>query len=320
MDRRYRPIIISLAIVLVIAIGWIARPLQPTLSKPVVFEVERGTTLTEVIDQLARAQHLNHPLLLRLLARLRYPGHLMQAGQYQFTATTTPLSLLDNLMHGKVVVYAFTIVEGWHFAQLAQALSHADFLGHTDNLARVWKKTMQGHLPEGQFFPTTYHYPAGYRDIDLLVRAHGLLQQHLQHAWQQRADGLPYQNPQQALIVASLIEKESAHPQDRRHISAVIANRLRKHMRLQIDPTVRYALKRFDGRLHHRDMKVKSPYNTYVVHGLPPTPIALPSLDSINAALHPLVSDDLYFVAKANGRHVFSATLKDHQLAVKRCN
>ena len=233
------------------------------------------------------------------------------------------LQLLDDLVAGKVIQYALTIPEGLTFRQIMQLLRQQPELRHTladDSPAAVMQAIGEpGQSPEGRFYPDTYHFPRGTTDVQFLRRAYRTMAGVLQQEWQARDTGLPYKTPYDALIMASIIEKETAVPAERERIAGVFVRRLEKGMRLQTDPTVIYALgQSYDGNIHRRDLSLDSPYNTYRHAGLPPTPIAAPGRDSIDAALHPAPGEELYFVARGDGSHEFSRTLEEHNRAVAR--
>jgi UPF0755 protein len=232
------------------------------------------------------------------------------------------IDILERMQKGEVKLYSFTIVEGWTFRQLLEELGKNTNLQHTLGGANAGRVVMaaldqEEMHPEGRFLPDTYLFAKGTTDIEFLRRAHTALQNRLQLEWEGRAAGLPLRTPYEALILASIIEKETAVPAERSLIAAVFINRLNKRMRLQTDPTVIYGIgEGFDGNIRFRDLRQDTPYNTYTRAGLPPTPIALPGADAIHAALHPAVSPALYFVAKGDGSHIFSDNLTAHEAAV----
>jgi UPF0755 protein len=266
---------------------------------------------------------LKHPWLLMVLARWQGRAHQIKAGEYRLMPGTTPTMLLDQLVAGKVVQYSLTAVEGWTFQQLLDAVNRHAALEHRlsglDTAAIMERLGHADEHPEGRFYPDTYHFPRGTTDIAFLRRAYDELHARLDAAWQRRAPGLPYKNPYEALVMASIVEKETAVAAERAAIAGVFVRRLQQGMRLQTDPTVIYGLgPSFDGNLRARDLVEDTPYNTYLHTGLPPTPIALPGMGSIEAALHPAVATSLYFVARGDGTHEFSDTLEQHNRAVAR--
>jgi UPF0755 protein len=245
----------------------------------------------------------------------------LKAGEYRFTDGLSAWQLLEQVVAGRVVEYPLRLVEGWTFAQALQALARAPKL--TQTLAGLTPGQIMARLghpgqhPEGLFFPDTYNYTANQTDLAILARAYERMQNTLQREWESRAANLPFKEPYEALILASIVEKETAQPDERPMIAAVFINRLRRNMRLQTDPTVIYGLgARFDGNLRLRDLRSDTAYNTYTRSGLPPTPIALPGAASIRAVMHPAQTRALYFVARGDGRHVFSETLAQHNDAV----
>lgn len=263
-----------------------------------------------------------------LALRLGVNGHL-HAGEYALPAGMRPADLLQAMARGKVCQHRFTLVEGWSFKTLREALAHVSKLGHPAAAlsdAELMRRIGAPDLPpEGQFMPETYAYVWGDSDLDLLRRAYHAQQQLLARLWPARVPGLPLATPQQALILASLVEKETGRADERARIAGVFVHRLRLHMLLQTDPTVIYALgDRYRGHLRKDDLAVASAYNTYLYPGLPPTPIAMPGRAALLASLHPQVGDALYFVARGDGGHVFARTLaeQDRHIAcyqLKRC-
>jgi peptidoglycan lytic transglycosylase G len=285
-------------------------------------EVTSGTPLRRLAAQLAERGLLGHPWLLTAYARATGDATRVRAGEYQVPAGTTPISLLQKLVSGEVYLHQVTIVEGWRFAELLAALrSHpAIEASALDGPAIMDALGEPGVHPEGQFFPDTYHFPRGTTDLEVLRTAHEGLRTRLDGAWQRRAPDLELASPYEALILASIIEKETALPTERGLISGVFHERLRRGMRLQTDPTVIYGLgAAYDGNLRRQDLDSDTPYNTYTRGGLPPTPIALPGEASIEAAVAPEVTGAVYFVAtgRADGSHFFSATLDEHERAVR---
>lgn len=293
-------------------------------------DVGRGSSLKDIVAQL-RAQGVTaaHPLYWRLLAeQLRVAGRL-HAGEYALTPGMTPRDLLSNMAAGKVLQRNFTIVDGWTFRELRQALTKADKLrqdGAALDDAEVMEKIgAPGEMPEGRFLPETYAYVKGDSDLDILRRAHAAMAKMLDSLWAQRDKELPLASPYEALILASIVEKETGRADERPRIAGVFVRRLRTHMLLQTDPTVIYGMgDSYAGNIHKSDLTTDTPYNTYTRQGLPPTPIALPGRPALEAALHPASGSELYFVARGDGSHVFSTTLEEHNRNVacyqlKRC-
>lgn len=282
-------------------------------------------TIKDLSHDLHASGYLSHPYKFITLAYVYGLNKKLRSGEYRFVAGTKPLQLLRQMAAGKVLIRHFLIVEGWNFPQVLAALKRAPQLQqHVNNLPTDQLMTQIAQInlhPEGLFFPATYSYTWGDSDATLLKWSYRLMQRRLNKEWQNRAHNLPYKTPYEALIVASMVEKETAISKERPIIAAVIINRLAKDMPLQIDPTVIYGLgAHYDGKLHKSDLQNNTPYNTYVNKGLPPTPIAMPSLDAIHAALHPAQTDVLYFVAtaKGNNSHQFSQTYQQHKKAVNQ--
>ncbi len=325
----------NVAILLVVAIvfwsaicefhNYLQRPLVLDVAEELT--VERGSSLGPVIKQLAARNLLTHSLWLQLYVRASGRGHHIQAGEYLLGPGTTPLDLLDMLEQGHVRMHAITLVEGWSLAQVRVQLAKDARLKQllrdvpTDNLlASLGDKVPPGRQPEGLFFPDTYVFSGATSDRDILRQAYRRMQQVLAQEWNTRAANLPYRDAYDALIMASIVERETGVGSERPEIAGVFVRRLQKDMLLQTDPTVIYGLgPQFDGNLHRSDLEDSSNrYNTYMHRGLPPTPIALAGRAAIHAALQPSIGDALYFVAKGDGSHQFSATLPEHERAVKQ--
>jgi UPF0755 protein len=295
-----------------------------SVNKPVVeIVLEKGSSVKSLAKQLHNQDIIQHPLFFELLVRVKGESHNLQSGEYQIDPGITPIQLLHKLVTGEVILHPFTIVDGWTFHKLIAEVEKNPYLTHTlqglsdseimQHIGRV------GEIPEGRFFPDTYKFSRGTKDVDILVTAYNLMQNQLNEAWNFRAGDVPYNCPYKALIVASIIEKEASLASERPIISGIIKRRLEKNMYLQLDPTVIYGLaESYNGKLTVKDLKKKTPFNTYVHKGLPPTPICMPSTNAINAALHPAQGKVLYFVAKGDGSHEFSETLKQHDKAIKK--
>jgi len=254
--------------------------------------------------------------------RLEPPA--IKTGEYQLDPGILPRELLQLLSSDAVVQYRFTLVEGWTFTQLLQALAKDDVLKQTlvrdpDKVGTVMISSLGVDHPEGWFLPETYQFTRGGSDSEILERAHQAMEKELGSAWEARTNDLPLNSPYELLILASIIEKETGKADERRQIAGVFIRRLQQGMRLQTDPTVIYGLgDSFDGNIRRRDLETDTPYNTYTRSGLPPTPIAMPGRASLLAAAQPDAGDAIYFVADGTGGHTFSATLQEHQIAVKR--
>jgi UPF0755 protein len=295
------------------------------LDNDMSYTVEPGTNLKKISEDLKQLGLTDlPPIYLQVYGRLTDQAHKIKAGEYQIEAETTLPAFLDKLVSGKVVMNAFTIIEGMTAREMITSLhAHPKIVKTlaTHNLDKVMAELGAPEKNgEGWFLPETYHFPSGTTDIAFLRRAYQQMQESLEQAWQNRAEDLPYDTPYEALIMASIIEKETGIAEERPQIAGVFVRRLQKGMRLQTDPTVIYGLgETFDGNLRRKDLRSDTPYNTYTRGGLPPSPICLPSIESIEAALHPADGDSLYFVATGeDGRHKFSATLKEHNQAVRR--
>lgn len=289
----------------------------------VVLVITPGTSLRGLAHELKERELLNKPGYFVWLGRWEGAASHIRAGEYQVAQGMTPQTLLDLLVSGNVIQHELTVPEGWTFHQLRDALAHDDAIKQTldslsdeEIMARLGNPALH---PEGQFAPDTYRFPRGTTDLEFLRRAHATLEKRLSEEWAVRAKDLPYDTPYQALIMASIVEKETGLASERGEIAGVFVRRLRKHMRLQTDPTVIYGMgDRYNGNIRKADLERDTPYNTYTRRGLPPTPIALPGLASIHAALHPDDGTALYFVAKGDGSHHFSDTIAEHQAAVRR--
>jgi UPF0755 protein len=286
-----------------------------------VYEVPPGTTVRGIAADLQRQGIVDEPRYLRWYARLSGYANRLKAGEYVFPGTVTPEQFLEKISSGKVVQYSLQILEGWTFRQMLRTVHAHEKITHTlvglSDFEIMAKLDAAEPHPEGLFYPDTYLFPKGTTDLEFLRRAYRALKERLDPAWQGRAAGLPYKSPYEALIMASIVEKETGVPYERPAIAGVFVRRLQKGMRLQTDPTVIYGLgDYYDGNIRRVDLETVTPYNTYKIRGLPPTPIALPSGDAINAALHPEPGKALYFVARGDGAHEFSDTLEQHSRAV----
>jgi UPF0755 protein len=289
----------------------------------VILDVPRGNGLRHLSDELATRGLIDSPDLLVLYGRLNGMDTGIKAGEYRIEPGTTPPRLLRQLLSGQVVLHPLTLVEGWNFAQaLAVVRATPELTATLDGLdgeAVMARLGEPGIHPEGLFFPDTYHFPRGTTDLEFLRRARATMREVLAAAWERRAEGLPFDDPYQALVLASIVEKETSIAAERPEVAGVFVRRLQKGMRLQADPTVIYGLgAAFDGNLRRRDLRSDTPYNTYTRAGLPPTPIALPGRGAIEAVFNPAAGKALYFVATGDGRHVFAETLTEHQANVRR--
>lgn len=300
---------------------WFVRPLPPASQTTVV--VEAGKPLSATAAALKQQGVLYQPWDLVWLARIEGKSTDVRAGEYAVPPHATTASLLDKLVSGTVILHSFTVIDGWTFHELLTRLEADPLLEHTlkglsdaEVMARIGHP---GEQPEGRFFPDTYKFPRGMSDVTFLRHAYDLMQQHLREAWAERDPDMSLDSPYKSLILASIVEKESGKLSELPRIAGVFVRRLRRGMRLQSDPTVIYGLgKTYDGDITYNDLRTDTPYNTYTRRGLPPTPISLPSLAAIHAAMHPARGDALYFVSKGDGSHAFSATLAEQRRAVRK--
>ena len=297
-------------------------PLVPD-GKTFKYRIIPGTSLTRLAKDLDTLGLIDRPRYFIWLAKWQFDNGTIKIGEYQFSPGTSSEDFLEKVIAGKVIQYPLTIIEGWNFRQLLEAVEKHEKIDHQltglSNEKIMQRLGLDKQSPEGLFFPDTYYVTRHMSDIQLLQRANQIMDDVLQQSWQAREAGLPYQTPYEALIMASIIEKETAAPEERQQIAGVFVRRLEKRMRLQTDPTVIYGLgESFDGNITRRDLKTDTPYNTYTRRGLPPTPIAMPGRESIYAALHPAPGDALYFVAKGDGTHYFSSTMEEHNAAVRK--
>jgi len=305
-----------------VALWWLERPL-PMTSDSVDLSIDPRTSARGVADVVARSGVDVSPLLLHLWFRLSGDARQIRAGSYEIERGTTPRTLLRKLVRGEESLRSLTLVEGWTFRQLREALARApDLRRDTATLADAAIMEQLGRMgqhPEGRFFPDTYSYAKGSSDLKLLALALRTMDRHLQSAWERRAPDSPLRAPEEVLILASIIEKETGTDADRTLIAGVFVNRLRLGMMLQTDPTVIYGMgQQFDGNLRKKDLQTDTPWNTYTRGGLPPTPIAMPGRQSLVAAVAPAATKALYFVARGDGSSVFSTNLDEHNRAVNQ--
>ena len=306
------------------AVAWLWRdftrfsttPLHVSASNESI-DIGRGTSFKDIVHQL-RGEGLSTstPLYWRLLAERMHVAGRLHAGEYAIVPGITPQQLLTNMAQGKVLQRDVTIVDGWNFRDVLQALDKADKLKHDtaglDDAAIMQKIGASDEKPEGQFLPETYAYVRGDSDLDVLRRAHEAMTKTLAALWAQRAPNLSLTKPYDALILASIVEKETGRADERSRVAGVFIRRLQKNMLLQTDPSVIYGMgSSYAGTIHKSDLTTDTPYNTYTRPGLPPTPIAMPGKLSIQAALHPASGDELYFVARGDGTHIFASTLEE---------
>ncbi|MCC6608249.1 MAG: endolytic transglycosylase MltG [Burkholderiales bacterium] len=319
-------LLVTVTLVIAVGAGWLAwsaaQPLALATS-PLEFTVQSGSSATGAGRQIAAAGVRLHPIHFALLARIYGKEGSLKAGTYVVERGITARGLLDKLDRGDVAQAEILFVEGWTFRQMRSALdAHAQVKHETTGLtaAEIMRRIgAEGMAPEGRFFPDKYRFARGASDLEILRAAYRAMQRQLDAAWAARSEGLPLASPDQALILASIVEKETGRPEDRAAVAAVLNNRLRAGIRLQADPTVIYGMgERFDGNLRKRDLEEDGPYNTYTRAGLPPTPIAMPGLAALQAAVNPAQSEAFYFVARGDGSSEFSRTLDEHNRAVTK--
>jgi UPF0755 protein len=290
---------------------------------PAQFEIPPGAGFRRAAQRLEQGGIAVGRVRFEILARAMGRAQDIKAGSYELASAPTPLELLDKLTRGDVTLAELRFIEGWTVAQLRAALDANGFVRHDssglDGAALLAKLGAPEAHPEGLFFPDTYLFAKGTSDLRILRRAYEAMQRHLAREWEARDPALPYRTPYEALIMASIVEKETGHAAERETISGVLVNRLRNGMPLQVDPSVIYGLgAAFDGNLRKIHLQTDGPYNTYLRPGLPPTPIAASGLASLRAALHPAKTDSLYYVARGDGTSEFSRTLEEHNRAVRK--
>jgi UPF0755 protein len=324
--------LILASVVSVVAItggfSWWAKQPVTSSGAPIAFTVTPGSGVGAATQQIVAAGVPVNPVLFGLLARLTQKAGRIKAGSYELKPNTTPRRLLDQLVRGEFAQESVTIIEGWTFRQMRQALAASPDLKHdsatlsdSELMARIVSATSEykEKVPEGLFFPDTYLFAKGASDMQILRQAHVQLLSKLKAAWDARDPSLPYQTPYQALVMASIVEKETGQKSERAMIAGVFVNRLKTGMLLQTDPTVIYGMgDKYAGKIRKKDLETDTPYNTYVRPGLPPTPIALPGMESLTAALGPAKTDALYFVSRNDGTSKFSDNLGDHNKAVNQ--
>lgn len=289
---------------------------------PVRVQVDPGTPVRGVLAQLGRQGVLANVRAVELYLRVHGRRPNVHFGMYEIPAQASPAQILEMFEQGRVVLEQLTVVEGSTFAEFRHELDQHPAVTHTlTGKTNEQVMTVLGHpgeFPEGRFFPDTYRFAAKTKDTEILTLAYNSMQKLVATEWPHHGPDLPFDTPYQALILASIVEKETGVPEERQRVAGVFVTRLRKGMRLQTDPTVIYGLgESYDGNIHSRDLVTDTPYNTYTRSGLPPTPICLPSRESVLAAMHPADNGELYFVATGTGGHHFSKTLEEHNEAVK---
>lgn len=323
--------LIGIAILLLsLSLGWLWMSYRGFLATPLqlpadgmVLMVDKGTNLRQLGRKLEQQGVLSSGDMLYWHARWHDLANRIRAGEFWIPAGSTPPQLLEILINGKTISYKLTLVEGWNFAQVLKAIDKDEILSHTldtqDPNAIMARIGHPGLHPEGRFFPDTYAFPRGTTDVEFLQRAYRRMEEELAEAWSKRAQDIAVDSPEQALTLASIIEKETGVAREREQISGVFSRRLKRGIKLQTDPTVIYGMgERYRGNIRRSDLLEDTPYNTYVHAGLPPTPICMPGRAAIDAALHPAPGKALYFVANGDGSHVFSDTLQEHNAAVRK--
>lgn len=321
---------VSLAAIAAVCIAiWAWKDYQCALQTPLIVgrsvtvEIIKGDSFNTITDKLI-AQHLAiKPFWFKLVAYQSKAFKKLKAGEYELTPGLTMQGILALFVLGKTKQYAITFPEGWSFKQIMQEIEKNTHLEHTlsvsDTEQLMSKMGAAIKHPEGEFFPDTYFFEKHTTDVALLKRAYLKMQKLVEQEWHHKAESLPFKNPYEALILASIVEKETGVPSERPMIAGVFIRRLQQGMLLQTDPTIIYGMgDQYCGDITYKDLKTATPYNTYLNKGLPPTPIAMPGRDAIVAVLHPDTAENLYFVARGDGTHVFSATLKDHNQAVDK--
>lgn len=327
---KFGKLIAALLVAFLVAVAIVAGRIDSFMTTPmsvppqgVGFDIPVGSSFSAVSRKLVEEGLIDNDRWLRLYVRWHDKGGSIHAGDYLIATGTTPEQLLQQFTDGSVRLYTFTLVEGWNSREVLAAL-HANEAIQATMTDEDWPALLESlgsdvAHPEGLFLPETYRFPKHTPDRALLKQAYELMQQVLNEEWQQRSDEAPVDSPYETLILASIVEKETALANERPQIAGVFARRLAKRMRLQTDPTVIYGIgASFDGNLTRKHLRTDTPYNTYTRHGLPPTPIAMPGRAAINAALHPEDGTTLYFVATGlgDGSHKFSATKDEHDKAV----
>ena len=314
--------------IIIIGLGWLWLDYSNFINGPMkvsksdmTFMVEPGSNLTQLAINLRNKGMISKTRYLRWHARIEGNANRISVGEYQLKDKMTPAEFYQLLTSGKVLQHGLTIIEGWTFKQLLESLHSNPMIKPT--LKGMTSEQIMEKLgypdehPEGRFLPDTYHFPRDITDVSFLQRAHTAMDKYLQQQWQQRDIDLTLKNSYEALILASIVEKETGQVSERAAIAGVFVRRLQKRIRLQTDPTVIYGMgNRYKGNIQRKDLLQDTPYNTYRRNGLPPTPIAMPGREAIYASLHPDESDKLYFVAKGDGSHYFSSTLEQHNNAV----
>lgn len=315
---------VVLAIIFIgITAYWAQQPITDQDQAAIEFSIQPGSSVRSTAQQIASAGVPINPLMLELLARMSGKSAKLKAGNYELKPATTPRKLIDQLVRGEFAQESLAIIEGWTFKQMRQAIAEHPALKH--DTVQLPDKELLGKVapdytfPEGLFFPDTYLFAKGVSDLQIYKQAHAVLLKRLNEIWTKRDPSLPYKTPYEALIMASIVEKETGQKSERDMIAGVFINRLKRGMLLQTDPTVIYGMgEQYKGQIRKRDLQTDTPYNTYTRAGLPPTPIALPGAAALAAALNPAKTESLYFVSRGDGTSHFSGNLDDHNRAVNK--
>ena len=321
LQNRFLVFIALLLLAISISAAQWYQALHEPLNISTTFEVARGDHLGDIRAQLEQKGITEHADLFYWYARVSDISRKLHAGEYEVSPKSNLIELAEKMVRGDVIDHQITIIEGSTTQDFIAAVKAHPMIKQTDVSYHSIMQTIAGENihPEGQFFPDTYHFTKGTSDIELLKRAHLRMHKKLQQAWSTRADDLMLKSPYEALTLASIIEKETGQTFERGQISGVFHRRLQKDMKLQTDPTVIYGMgEAYKGNIRRKDLRTPTPYNTYTQKGLPPSPICLPGYDALLAAVNPEQGDTLYFVAKGNGEHAFSATLEEHNKAVRK--
>lgn len=302
---------------------WINHPILKKNQNDIEFRIIAGSDINRAAQQIVNAGISLNPLLFTLLARVRGEDICIKVGNYKLKLGVTPLQLLKQLVRGECIQETLTFIEGSNFHQMRQIIAKHQGLQHDtlklSDTALLAKITDKYIVPEGLFFPDTYIFTRGTSDLQIYRQAFFLMQKHLNDSWSRRSISLPYKSSYEALIMASIIEKETGHNAERGLIAGVFVNRLKAGILLQTDPTVIYGMgSAYHGNIHKHDLLVDTPYNTYIRKGIPPTPIALPGAKSLAAAMNPVKTEALYFVARGDGTSHFSKNLNEHNQAVNK--
>jgi UPF0755 protein len=331
-NRLFKKLLVALvSLVFLLGSGlgmWLWQGLQTleqpiSLEEPVLFSVPMGAGYDQVARSMEKNGFIKDSLWMRIHARLNPAQSRLQAGEYEFADGMSRLAMIQQMVSGDTKHWQIQFIEGWTFRDMRLAIADNQRL---DKVTPDWTDDQimaamgaEGAHPEGRFFPDTYLYTSLETDLDLYKRAFSKMEQVLAEEWEDRAEGLPYDTPYEALIMASIVERETGAAHERAEVAGVFVRRLQKGMRLQTDPTVIYGMgDQYKGRISRTDLRAYTEYNTYRINGLPPTPIALPGREAVHASLHPADGDAFYFVARGDGTHKFSRTLAEHQEAVRQ--